>query len=192
MTTRYRKVNLEVPQEAVETMNSISREDGRSEMAGYIYALADAGWTYTSISGKLGVSRERVRQMVKQIEEDEGHAERYLQKYRHLVPELPKYEAKTKIERVMPLKESETRLIELKPYAERVRANSPRYRAEAEEYTRILAYEHFERGVSVYRLAKILGVTNSALNFRLVRYGYKETNSNSGVYRKINPQNRAV
>ena len=42
-----------------------------------------------------------------------------------------------------------------------------------------------ESGVSGYRLAKELGVTHSAILFRLVRYGYATTEGKSKTYRQL-------
>jgi hypothetical protein len=72
-----------------------------------------------------------------------------------------------------------------------VRSNGTKYRKEAEEYTRLLNQAHVEEGVTLYRLAKRLGVTHGALRFRLVRYGYKTpVNATSKVYTPILEKNR--
>jgi hypothetical protein len=84
------------------------------------------------------------------------------------------------------------RMLELQPLVQQVRANRTAHRTEAEEYTRLLNFEHEKRGVSLYRMAQELGVTHGALRFRLVRYGYKETNSTSRVYKKVLDKNRVV
>jgi hypothetical protein len=97
---------------------------------------------------------------------------------------------RVKAQRPEPLPENIERMLELQPYAQMVRANSPRYRSEAEEYTRLVDLEHNARGVSLYRLAQLLGVTHGALRFRLVRYGYKTTTSESRVYKRIIDDNR--
>jgi len=91
----------------------------------------------------------------------------------------------------MPTPELLARLKELQPYAQQVRANSPRFRAEAEEYTYLLNQAHNEQKVTLYRLAKLLGVTTSALAFRLVRYGYRTTKlGQSSAYKPILDKNR--
>jgi hypothetical protein len=49
-----------------------------------------------------------------------------------------------------------------------------------------LAWEQTQQGVSVYSLAKSLGVTHGALLFRFVRYGYTTSESGqSKVFRKL-------
>jgi hypothetical protein len=108
------------------------------------------------------------------------------------VPQLPVQLAKPKREFVEPSPETLARLLELQPKAQQVRSNASRFREEAEEYTRLLNYANTVEGVTLYRLAKRLGVTHSALRFRLVRYGYIVINTDSGskVYAPINPKNR--
>jgi hypothetical protein len=108
------------------------------------------------------------------------------------VPPVPKHADKVGQSRyVMPTPELLARLKELQPYAQQVRANSPRFRAEAEEYTYLLNQAHNEQKVTLYRLAKLLGVTTSALAFRLVRYGYRTTTlGKSSAYKPILDKNR--
>jgi hypothetical protein len=85
------------------------------------------------------------------------------------------------------------RLLELKPFAQQVRSNGGKYRAEAEEYTALIAEVHLVDGVTLYRLAKRLGVTHGALRFRLARYGAKlpQNGGTSKVYNPILAENRA-
>jgi hypothetical protein len=72
-----------------------------------------------------------------------------------------------------------------------VRSNGKKYREEAEEYTKLLNHAHTVEGVTLYRLAKRLGVTHGALRFRLVRYGYKKpVTATSKVYTPILKENR--
>jgi predicted transcriptional regulator len=143
-----------------------------------IKGLRRVGWTYASIADPLGLSRERVRQISSQ---------RGSGTYQESIP-LPPYKP-VKVERVFvePSAETLARLKELQPKAQQVRSTSPRYRQEAEEYTALLNKAHVEEGVSVYRLAKRLGITHSSIRFRLARYGYKPspTGSDSPVYRPL-------
>jgi hypothetical protein len=92
---------------------------------------------------------------------------------------------------IEPSPETLKRLLELQPYAQQVRSSGKKYRAEAEEYTSLLNHAHTVEGVTLYRLAKRLGVTHGALRFRLVRYGYKKTvTATSKVYNPIIKENR--
>jgi DNA-binding transcriptional MerR regulator len=153
----------------------------------YIKALRSKGWTLASISDATGMTRERVRQINTQEEMSTPLDNSYP------LPELPTKPEKVKREFIEPSEQTLARLKELQPLAQQVRSSALRFRKEAEEYTRLLWDAHSKEGVSIYRLAKRLGVTNSAIRFRLVRYGYLKVNfeSNSKVYAPINPKNRA-
>lgn len=185
MTTTTKKRNVTLPPEVRSAMLSIKDPDERNE---YIRNLRAKGWTLQSIATAVGTSRERIRQIVEMptppqtITYDSGHP----------LPELPVIEPKQKRELVEPTPATLARLLELQPLAKQVRSNATRFRAEAEEYTRLLNYAHTVEGVTLYRLALRLGVTHSALRFRLARYGYKPVpeNSNSKVYRPIVAANR--
>lgn len=182
MTEIVKKRLVDLPMNVVKNFETFTDIDQRNS---YIKALSSAGWTLTSIGKATGVSRERVRQIIGEKSTDDyaGGFE---------IPEPPKHAVKTKREFVEPTEASLARLLELQPLAQQVRSNVSRYRAEAEEYSKLLAYEHTERGVPVYRLAKRLGVTHAAIRFRLARYGYKPSaNGKSRVYRPIEEKNRA-
>jgi DNA-binding transcriptional MerR regulator len=152
----------------------------------YIKALRGRGWTLASISDATGMTRERVRQI-------NTHADLVAPLDETLpIPELPNRPEKIKREFKEPSEQILARLKELQPLAQQVRSSALRYREEAEEYTALLWEAHSKDGVPIYRLAKRLGVTNSAIRFRLIRYGYIKVNveSDSKVYAPINPKNR--
>lgn len=178
----YRKTMLTLPQEVFEAFESIEDTDVRDA---YMVRLRDAQWTLQSISEAAEVTRERVRQIVQRGSDANASA--------YPVPEPPQHEEKKPREYIEPDPVKLARLKELKPYAERVRANSPEWREEAEEYSRLIADVHLNDGVSLYRLAKRLEVSHSALRFRLARYGYKLPKSGtSKVYAPIVAENRAT
>lgn len=159
----------------------------------HIFVLREAGWTLESIASPLGMSRERVRQIANQVWDFDGARRDSKVNGLEFVPAPPervKRERKESVPRPRPTADNLARLLELQPLVQQVRANSPKYRVEAEEYTKLIAHEHNDRGVSLYRLAKELGVTHGALRFRLVRYGYKQTESESRVYKPILESNR--
>jgi hypothetical protein len=109
------------------------------------------------------------------------------------IPAPPLKPERNKPAYIEPTPETLRRLLELQPYAQQVRANGTKYRAEAEEYTKLLDYAHTIEGVTLYRLAKRLGVTHGALRFRLVRYGYKKPiTATSKVYQPIIRENRII
>jgi transcriptional regulator with XRE-family HTH domain len=166
-------------------------------IAAHIVALRNAGWTLESIANPLGMSRERVRQIANTIIDTPGALALSAAHDLEDVPTAPLRvtKASTRVKRASsprPLPENLERMLQLQPLVRQVRANSPAYRSEAEEYTRLVNEEHAGRGVTLYRLAKELGVTHGALRFRLVRYGYKSTTSTAKVYQTIIDVNRVV
>jgi transcriptional regulator with GAF, ATPase, and Fis domain len=179
--SKIKKANQSLPPETVEMLNNLINAGDRDNL---VRLLNDAGWTQSSIARSLDLSRERVRQIcVTPIDE--------MAETQFDVPVPPVYEQKPKREFVEPDPESLARLLELQPLAKQVRSHATRFRAEAEEYTALIAKVHEKDGVTLYRLAKRLGVTHSALRFRLARYGYKTSeNGVSKVYQPINPKNR--
>jgi plasmid maintenance system antidote protein VapI len=170
---RFRKINLTLPSEVHEKFTTL----GINERNDYITALRRAGWTLQSISEATGVTRERVRQIVATntptILFDE-------------VPLPPVIPEKMKPVYVEPSEKMLTRLRELRPLAAQVRGTSPAFRAEGEEYSRLLNEAHTVEGVTIYRLAKRLGVTPASIRFRLARYGYMPPfGGDSGSYRLL-------
>ena len=160
----------------------------------YIAALRYAGWTLQSIGDATGVSRERIRQIESTIDLE---LVRQIKMFPNEFP-IPALPTETvieyKYEAYEPSPETLARLLELQPLAQQVRSHSPRYRAEAEEYVALLWKAHNEEKVTLYRLAKCLGVTHGALRFRLVRYGYMTPSQggSSKSYRPVMQKNRAT
>lgn len=185
-TPKYRKTNLTLPAEVVAAFEFASLDDRDMEIRNaYARALHDAHWTLQSISEAAGVTRERVRQLVADEYPD-------VDLTGYPIPTPPVFEKAAPREYVEPDPVKLARLLELKPLAQKVRSNSPENRAEAEEYSALIAEVHQQDGVTLYRLAKRLGVTHGALRFRLARYGYKKPQSGSSkVYAPILEKNRA-
>ena len=156
---RFRKTNLTLPSEVHYKFTTL----GINERNEYITALRNAGWTLQSISEATGITRERVRQIVAQTTPTITF---------DTVPLPPVVVEKPKPEYVEPSAETLAMLIALRPLAAQVRGTSPAFRAEGEEYSRLLDYAHKVEGVTIYRLAKRLGVTPASIRFRLARYGY--------------------
>ena len=151
-----------------------------------IYELSELKWTYHAIAQGSGLSRERVRQIVSRIKGVECDFVRTGIDL-PFPPSIPEVIRKT---RTVPSAAILERLKELQPLAQKVRSNSPRYRKEAEEYTALINHVHKVEKVPLARLAKSLGVTHSALRFRLTRYGYMVSAGSSGVYRPVIGKNR--
>lgn len=180
--------------EEVKTRLTVLRVTGEDEaLADYISALRGEGWSLAAIAEPVQVSRERIRQL-----SDVDEYDTMLRTRRAVArgEALPRVTTKPVIEKIKPPVIEPNmavveRLREIQPLAQSVRGNSPRYRREAEEYSRLVA-EQLARGVRVKTLAELLEVSYSALKFRLVRYGYvkSETTSPQSVYRPILERNR--
>jgi transcriptional regulator with XRE-family HTH domain len=161
--------------------------------AAYVKALRMKGWTLQAIAGALGITRERIRQI-------EAKASPSLLVYvlsnpgNFPVPELETKEVEVPdTTPVVPSEVTLKRLLELKPFAQQVRWDQPEHRAAGEEYTALLWHAHSVEGVTIYRLAKCIGVTHGAIRFRLARYGYiQPITAKSKAYTPIKEKNRAV
>jgi transcriptional regulator with XRE-family HTH domain len=183
MEIKKKKRLIDLPPEVRGQFVQVRDPDDRNN---YIKALREEGWTLESIAKATGMTRERVRQIAKATTPMPLNN-------KFVVPSLPVVEPKAKRVEVSPSPETLQRLKELQPLAQQVRSNAARFREEAEEYTKLLWEAHKEQGVSLYRMAKLLGVTHSALRFRLIRYGYLEggINPSNRVYAPIKSENRA-
>lgn len=150
-----------------------------------IQTLCEQHWTYEAVAAACGLTRERVRQI------SLGDAVSDVVEMPFDIPTPPIKQERPKPVYIEPSAETLARLLELQPYAQQVRSNGKKYREEAEEYTKLLNHAHTVEGVTLYRLAKRLGVTHGALRFRLVRYGYKKpVTATSKVYTPILSENR--
>jgi hypothetical protein len=184
---KYIKKNQALPEDIKRQFELISDNTKRDKL---IKDLVDASWTYEAISNASGLTRERVRQISNAVAKlaDEFDFDLGID-----IPEPPVKPQKAGPTYVEPSPETLKRLLELQPYAQQVRANGKQYRKEAEEYTALLNHAHTVEGVTLYRLAKRLGVTHGALRFRLVRYGYKKpVTATSKVYEPIVRENRLL
>lgn len=179
--TEYIKKQQTLPQNVYENFEDITDTLLRDE---YIRLLREAGWTLEAISKATSLTRERVRQIT-------IAPSLVTVQVKYEVPSPPVKPEKLKPVYIEPSPQTLARLLELQPYAQMVRSHGKKYRAEAEEYTRLLNHAHVVEGVTLYRLAKRLGVTHGALRFRLVRYGYKQPiTATSKVYTPILDENR--
>lgn len=174
------KLKQELPQEVIDAFKDCSYE----ERSNYIHELLDKGWTQASIGRACNLSRESIRQIAKTT--------KHTTQTNYPLPEAPRYPIPEPVVYTLPPEEMLARLKELQPYAQKVRSFSPKYRAEAEEYSYLLAQATTKHGVTVYRLAKLLGITPSAIQFRLVRYGYRSSEGQSRSYRQVIEENKAV
>ena len=157
--TKFRKTNLTLPTEVREKFGTL----GMNERNDYITALRHAGWTLQAISEATDITRERVRQIVATTNPTISYDN---------IPLPPVVAEKKKTVYIEPSAETLARLRELRPLAAQVRGKSLAYRAEGEEFSRLLNHARTVEGVTIYRLAKRLGVTPASIRFRLARYGY--------------------
>lgn len=153
-----------------------------------IHLLVDAGWTMASIGEAIGISRERVRQL-----SNIKRAKALASTVEIPVPPAPwKYEPRPR-HWPTPNADRLARALELQPMAQKVRSSSPNFREEAEEYTKLIHEMKVLDGIGSHRLSKMLGITSAAINFRLVRYGYKKVaKSNHKSYTPVIKANRAL
>lgn len=185
-----RKAKLTLPDEVYEQFGYLLEYD-REPRDAYMRLLRDGEWTLQSIADAIGdITRERVRQCIDEMSSDD--ARRIATKYRRkdarltfYVPEVPFYPVRPPKSWTLPQPETLERLKELQPIAAQVRGIGSKHRDEAEEYMSLIWHAHTVEGVSVYRLAKLLGVTTGALQTRLVRYGYLPSRGTSKSYTKI-------
>ena len=180
--TKYIKKNQQVPKHITNFFKDTTDTPTRDYL---IRELCKKHWTYEAVAAACGITRERVRQI---------YTSEPLTGYVPIpfdIPEPPLRPERSKPVYIEPAPETLKRLLELQPYAQLVRSNGKAYREEAEEYTKLLNQAHTVEGVTLYRLAKRLGVTHGALRFRLVRYGYKKpVTATSKVYNPILKENR--
>lgn len=182
-TTDYIKKNQTLPRYVLEFFEENSDTNTRDNL---IRELCDNNWTYEAISA-CGITRERVRQIASAPRRGADTQVPFD------IPQPPLKPKRPAPQYIEPQPETLKRLLELQPYAQQVRSNGTKYREEAEEYTALLDHAHTVEKVTLYRLAKRLGITHGAIRFRLVRYGYKEAvSATSKVYKPINRDNRAI
>ena len=177
--TRQKKSHHTLPKEVGESLRSLPLKERRA----YATKLSKAGWTLQSIGNELGLTRESIRLYESAKSNDETQVQLAI---KHLpIPSVPEVEVyKEYVKKIEPSAELIAQLKELKNKASLVRGKSSKHREEAEEYSRLI-YEAIQSGITGYRLAKELGITPSAITFRLVRYGYITTNGKSYTYRQL-------
>lgn len=189
-TPDYIKVNHKLPEDVFEAFAKISSDT--LQRNAYIRVLRNNQWSLQSIADAAGgMTRERVRQIVEGAYAGSDTASSISSSMNLPTPTPPVKAVKEPKVYTEPAPETLARLLELQPFAQKVRSHSPRYRQEAEEYTALLNHAYTVEKVSLYRLAKRLGVTHGSLRFRMARYGYLSShNSTSSCYKPILDKNR--
>lgn len=172
-----------LPESAVAAFATFTNVEQRDD---FMRFLRREGWTLEAIGVASNLTRERVRQLTK-----EGFSGLYLSTDFD-IPNPPTYPEKLSKRSPSPSISVLSRLKELKPLAEQVRGKGTKFRQEAEEYVRLIAYCVNVEKVTLYRLAQDLGVTHAGLAHRLVRYGYKSSpNGHSKCLQPVLIENRA-
>jgi predicted transcriptional regulator len=168
-----------LPKEVADVLRTLPIKERKA----YATALSKEGWTLQSIADVLNVTREAIRLYGTAKSNDESEVRKAIASLP--IPPIPtRTITREVIKRVQLADDVLAELKELYDKAKLVRGKSANYRKEAEDFTR-LAYAQVEKGVSIYAVAKALGITNSALQFRFTRYGYKVANGKSKVYRPL-------
>ena len=181
--TKVQKQGLALPKETGDLLRGLST---LTERRAYCRLLVEKGWTLQSIADELFITREMVRLYTKHEDSDLFEIVAHLP-----VPNPPVTTEQVYVRTWVEIDPQVLkRLLELQPLAQLVRSHSPRYRAESEEYTKLIADE-IARGVLSWKIAKALGVTHSAINFRMTRYGYKPIGTGkTKAYKPIIASNR--
>lgn len=192
---KVRKREHVLPDETIVFMEQAISRLGVVGRNTYIKLLREIGWTLQSIADvvekaeKSPLTRERIRQLC--ATEINGYDRSTLLAMNPPLPSLPTKPVKEPRIVPVPSDASLARLKELQPFAQLVRSSSTRYRKEAEEYVQLIWKVHTEEGVSLYKIARCLGLTPAAIRFRMVRYGFIDTKyGKSKAYQKIHQKNR--
>ena len=186
MTSQYQKINHVLPTEVVDAFKTINEDIPKRNA--YIKALRNQEWSLQSLADVHGVTRERIRQI---CNGDYETSTREVSVAGFPLPTPPLKPVREKKIYPEPRPDALAKMLELQPLAQQVRSHSPRYRKEAEEYSALIYETYKKDGVSLFRLAKYLGVTHGSLRFRLARYGYMEKNdSTNSCYKPILDKNR--
>jgi len=183
---RVQKSNLTLPYEVGKLLRGLAMPQKKA----YCLLLVEGSWTLQSIANELLCHRQTVLDYTRSKEAQDPDV--LASVWDLPIPKLPRVVVGEVYEKeiVQPDADVLKKLLELQPLAQKVRSYSPKFREEAEEYTKLLADE-IGRGVTAYQLSKALGITIGAINFRLTRYGYKPLGTGkSKAYNFILEQNR--
>jgi hypothetical protein len=185
------KQDLTLPAEVVVALHLFPKDQLHLRDA-YIYVLRMKGWTLESVGQALDLTRERIRQLESRSKPIDAITI-LSNPGTFPIPEVPKRSIYKEVSFFAePSEKDLTRLKQLQPLAALVRSNSPNYRKEAEEFSSLLNQVINVEGVPASHVAKLIGITHGAIQFRLVRYGYASTSGKSKAYQTIHSANRAI
>lgn len=175
--TRYR---LPVPKDFAETLRALAAAaptgptgseltDAASRLDSVLMTAWLQGWTLSALAEPLGVSRQRVEDRVQRAKPRTDLPPI------PVLPRRPNPVRKPPRPRVLIKAELAVELRRMHAVARTVNGATPaghRSRAVSVEFTAVLQ-SLIEQGVSVYTIAKALGVTQAAVWSRLARHGYR-------------------
>ncbi|HEX5996271.1 MAG TPA: hypothetical protein VFY84_14110 [Jiangellales bacterium] len=163
------KVRQIVPDDFAATLRAMWA-DGDRRLNALLHSANRNGWTLTALGNALGMTREAVR---KRILCAEPFASTDLPEF-PLPPRKPTPAPRVRPALLVP-PEIIAQLREMWEIARTVNGSAPSddpRRRVSERFTAQLA-ALVDQGVTVYRLAKDLGITHGAIRFRLARHGYR-------------------
>lgn len=158
----------------------------RKQLVATVRAFLDAGWTLASVADACHVTRQTVFNWKQESEA--------LDITKLVAMDVPPFVSSSpaKVERKPKAMLSEADVKELLMLHDiakrnrRGRVGTQSFTAEcSQRFTDMVWNLHNDKGVSIYAIAKAVGVTVAALQFRLVRYGYKTTTGKSKSYQPM-------
>lgn len=155
--------------EVLAGMRHDHAEAERDRLNCYLAALRAAGWRLEPLGLPMSMTRERVRQRI-------AMAPSASTPFGVVAPAPTRKPKPPKRERPSIPPSVLTEMRELQGLARQVNGPTPLdspLRAASERFTELLAEQHVA-GVSIYRIAKQLGVTPRAIRSRLARHGYMD------------------
>lgn len=185
-----RPQKMTLPPEVVDDIERI-RDDWQSRhlLRVYMTCLIGAGWRQSCFADFLGLSYQRIQQ----LRIDEDYVEQSLTEYRAItgmtlpIPDAPIVSQSAGIRgrpRRSARPETMQRIRDLYEQARRYRGGANN-RDEAHLFTALVWYAHVSEGASLKAIAEDLDVERTALQSRLIRYGYKTSTGRSTAYRPL-------
>lgn len=167
--TEIVKMNQPPPPSGFAERLRAMRDSGDPALGPVLRLAKQNGWTYQVLADAIGVSRQAVEQRILRSDDSAIGVDV------PLPPRKPTPARKVK-PRLTLRQELIDELREMQAVASKVNggmaADHPDRRV-SEHFTKQLA-AYVDQGVTVYYLAKALGVSHNAIQFRLARHGYRK------------------
>lgn len=188
MTSEIIRARQKVPDDFAKTLRALAADAtnggnlGRTEASVRLNAVLmmarTQGWTTSALAEALGISHQAVSKRANQGRVRKDIPDVPLPPRRRTpMPAPPKRQLLIK-------PEIAERLREMQKIAETVNGATPDddpRRAVSVEFTAALA-SLVEQGVTVYQIAKVLGINHNAVRSRLARHGYRKPAPSDPVY----------